>query len=80
VAWPVIAITLITSSISYAAFTSLVQGSGAFVSGSISERFVAGFKVAALALGIISSIAVLPSFLGGRVLGQDNIKTEPLGT
>jgi EmrB/QacA subfamily drug resistance transporter len=80
IAGPVIAITLISSGISYAAFTALIQSSGTIAVGVVRGEFVTGFKIAALVLGLIDAVAIIPSFLGGKMLGldktQDGLPTE----
>jgi EmrB/QacA subfamily drug resistance transporter len=66
VAGPVIALTVITLGISYSDFTALVQNPGALGAGIVKTEFIDGFRTAALALGLIDAIAVVPSLIGAR--------------
>ncbi|MGI0090841.1 MAG: MFS transporter [Nitrososphaerales archaeon] len=67
-AGPVLAITLITLGIPYGVFTTLVQNAGSLATQIAKEEFVSGFKIAALTLGIVSAVAIIPSYMRGKTM------------
>lgn len=58
----ILAITLISTGIPYALFTSLLQGTlGADALVAAKMQFVSGYRLMALVLGIVSVISIVPS-------------------